>query len=59
MMANGLYLRKNLNAFHRIIRVVIGAILIGWSAVSLSNRWRIAIISAIGGTQILEGLIGY
>ncbi|WP_391559675.1 DUF2892 domain-containing protein [Robertmurraya sp.] len=58
-MDNGLYLRKNLNTVHRIIRVFIGVVLIGWSAISLANSWWIAIISALGGIQIFEGLISY
>lgn len=59
MMDHGLYLRKNLNTIHRIIRVVIGAVMIGWSAIAMTNSWWMAIVAAIGGTQILEGLIGY
>jgi len=59
MMDSGLYLRKNLSSIHRIIRVLIGMVLIGWSAISLTNSWWIAVISAIGGTQIIEGVIGY
>jgi hypothetical protein len=59
MMDNDLYLRKNLSSIHRIIRVLIGVVLIGWSAISLTNSWWIAVISAIGGIQVLEGFIGY
>lgn len=58
MMENGLYLRKNLNAIHRLIRIVIGLGLIGWSVYSFSN-WGMAVVSAIGGIQIFEGIIGY
>lgn len=58
-MGNGLYLRKNLNSIHRIIRLLIGVFLIGWSATSFTNSWWIAVIAAIGGIQILEGIIGY
>jgi len=58
-MENELYLKKNLNSIHRIIRFLIGVFLIGWSAIFMVNPWWIAIVSAIGGIQILEGLIGY
>lgn len=58
-MENSLYLRKNLNLVHRIIRVVIGVALIGWAAISFTSSWWIAVISAIGGTQVIEGIIGY
>lgn len=58
-MNNELYLKKNLNNIHRLIRLLIGAFLIGWSGISIDNPWWIAVISAIGGIQILEGLIGY
>lgn len=59
MMENDLYLRKNLSFVHRVIRVVIGVALIGWAAISFTSPWWIAIISAIGGTQVIEGIIGY
>ncbi len=59
MMDNGLYLRKNLSSIHRIIRVLIGLVLIGWSVISLTNSWWIAVISAIGGIQLFEGVIAY
>jgi hypothetical protein len=58
-MDNGLYLRKNLNSVQRFIRVLIGVFLIGWSATSFTNSWWIAVISAVRGTQILEGIIAY
>lgn len=59
MMDHDLYLRKNLNSIHRLIRVLIGVVLIGWSAISLTNSWWIAVLSAIGGIQIIEGIIAY
>lgn len=58
-MENDLYLRKNLNGAHRILRILIGAALIGWSLLSFGNPWWIAFLSAMGGIQIFEGLIGY
>jgi len=58
IMDNSLYLKKNLNNTHRVIRIVIGVVLITWAITFASPGW-IAIVSAIGGTQIIEGIIGY
>lgn len=59
-MENGsLYLRKNIGPTDRVVRVVLGVVLI---LAPIYFHWSLgitAVLAAIGGAQILEGLISY
>lgn len=58
-MDEKLCLRKNVGAIDRVIRITIGSLLIVIPAVLHSSPLLIALLAAIGGVQIFEGLISY
>jgi hypothetical protein len=58
-MKEELYIKKNSNLAQRVLRVIIGMVLIGWPASVRGSPWAIALSSAAGGGLIFEGITGY
>lgn len=56
---SSLYLKKNVGSMGQVIRIVLGALLIIAPVLLNWSLWSIAILAAIGGAQVLEGLIAY
>ena len=54
-----LYLEKNVGTTDRVIRLVLGIALVTVPVIYEFSPWAIAILAAIGGTQIIEGIIAY
>lgn len=54
-----LYLKKNVGALDRIIRITLGAAMVALPAIFQLPGWSIAVLAAIGGVQIYEGIIAY
>jgi Flp pilus assembly protein TadB len=59
MLEKSLYLKKNLSPVHQAIRLLLGIGLVILPVLALWPPWIIAVVAAIGGAQIIEGLIGY
>ncbi len=58
-MNKGLCLEKNIGSLDRTIRIVVGSALILYPAYAGWSPWAIAILAAIGGMWIVEGIIRY
>lgn len=58
-MKEELYLKKNTNLAQRVLRVMVGIVLIGWPALKGWSPWVIALSSAAGGGLIFEGITGF
>ncbi len=58
-MERSLYLEKNIGPLDRVIRLTLGAALVIAPALFGWSPWTIAISAAIGGSQIIEGIIAY
>jgi hypothetical protein len=58
-MNENLCLQKNVGTVDRIIRITIGTLLIIVPAILHSPLWVVPLLAAIGGAQILEGVISY
>ncbi len=53
------YLKKNVGPLDQAIRLTLGTALVVISAFLQWPAWAIAFLAAIGGTQIIEGIIAY
>jgi hypothetical protein len=58
-MDKSLYIRKNVGPVDQFIRLVLGFALVILPAYFGASTWIIAILAAIGGAQIIEGIIAY
>ncbi|WP_148133375.1 YgaP family membrane protein [Candidatus Formimonas warabiya] len=53
------YLRRNVGYIDQIVRLVMGAALIVIPVLYKWPSWTVAILAAVGGSTILEGIIAY
>lgn len=54
-----MYIQKNVGFYDRIIRIVIGIGLIVVPVLFGFPGWLIALLAALGGSNILEGVLGF
>jgi len=59
ILDRSLYLEKNIGPIDRVIRLTLGVALVILPALFGWLPWAIAILAAIGGSQIIEGIIAY
>lgn len=59
MLEKSLYLKKNVGPLDQAVRLTLGAALVVIPALFHWPLWAIAGLAAIGGAQILEGIIAY
>ena len=58
-MARAACVNRNVGSADRIVRIVVGIALIVSPALFGWSLWPAVIAAAIGGAQVLQGLIGY
>ncbi|ACB86373.1 YgaP-like transmembrane domain [Natranaerobius thermophilus] len=58
-MIDSMYIQKNVGFYDRIIRIVIGIGLIVVPVLFGFPGWLIALLAALGGSNILEGVLGF
>lgn len=54
-----LYLKKNIGSIDQVIRLTLGAALVVIPTIFQWPPWSIAVLAAIGGAQIIEGITAY
>lgn len=59
MKGEPLCLQKNVGPIDRVIRVMVGTALIAAPVLLNRSSWTNSILAALGGSTILEGIIGY
>ncbi len=59
MQDRSLYIRKNVGPTDQIIRIILGGALIIIPPLFQWPPWGIAVLAALGGSTILEGIIAY
>lgn len=58
-MDSAVCVRRNVGSVDRVIRIVAGIALIVTPALFGWSLWTAVILAAIGGAQVLQGIIGY
>jgi len=58
-MADDLCLRQNEGKVDRVIRISLGAALVLLPAMLTESVWTVALLGALGGSTIMEGITGY
>ncbi len=53
------YLKKNVGTTDQFIRLTLGVVLVAIPVILQFPPWTIAILAAIGGALILEGITAY
>ena len=59
MKTDLLYLKKNVGSTDQAIRLILGALLVIIPALLRWSPWSISLLAALGGVQIIEGIIRY
>jgi len=59
MIVKSLYIQRNVGPIDRVVRIMLGATLIVLPAFFQRSPWTIAVLAAIGGSQVFEGIAAY
>ena len=59
MSGKSLYLKKNVGTVDQVIRLTLGVVLVAIPVIFQFPPWTIAILAAIGGAMIVEGITAY
>lgn len=59
MVDKSLYIKKNVGPIDQFIRLILGTALIVLPTLFQWPSWTIAVLAAIGGSQIVEGITAY
>ncbi|MTI85142.1 MAG: DUF2892 domain-containing protein [Firmicutes bacterium] len=59
MAQKSLYIQKNVGPVDQGVRIILGITLIVLPANLQWPAWTIAVLAAIGGSQIIEGITAY
>lgn len=59
MVDKSLYIKKNIGPVDQVIRLTLGTALVLIPAFFQWSPWTIAVLAAVGGSQIIEGIIAY
>ena len=59
MAQKSLYIQKNVGPIDQGVRIILGTTLIILPTIFQWPTWTIAVLAAIGGSQIIEGINDY